>query len=207
MILCFPTYLSPFTMRIYIQNIATSYMDYTLHVEPSDTVVVLKEKLQTLFNTPHTEYRIIHSNHLLQNKKTIGDYGIHEDDILYVLEQSIKQYSSMILTLQKKVTPDDVFIIVPDTIDDYYNIFFIQRSIGNGQIIRMKRSKMSEYMTTVFQTIAFDFNGCSHIQIDFPGFPSIIVQRSDILSYFELFQKQLSILEEDWPVEFYDETL
>jgi hypothetical protein len=189
------------TMRIYIKTMNNT--THGLSVEPTNTVWSLKRSLDSLFsNTPNTEYHILYAGKLLKNPNILADYNVVEDATLFVMEQCVNEYAPIVLTLQKHNTLDDLLIVVPDNITDHYNVFFLQKSIENGHILRIQNETFPFYMTNFFRTLWFDVNGCSHLQIDFPGYPTIVVDRPNFEAYCAHFLRQFESIQDDWPLEF-----
>jgi hypothetical protein len=188
-------------MRLYIQNFCN--VQHMLDVGITDTVESLQSTVDMLFSSATSAlYRMIHCGKLLKRGKTLADYNMKPYDTVFVMEQSLHAFAPIILTLQKLNTPDDVLIVVPENGRECYNAFFLQRSIGNGYTMRIPIAQFEHYIHNLFHVLERDENGCSHMQIDFPGYPTIIVSQAKFLEHYTLFRRQLQSIVADWPIEF-----
>ena len=188
-------------MRIYIQNFHND--QHMLDVGITDTVESLHNTVDMLFSSAtDAEYRMVHCGILLKRGKTLADYNMKPYDTVYVMEQSLHAFSPMILTLQKLNAPDDVLIVVPENGREAYNAFFVQRSMGNGHMMRIPIAQFEHYIHNFFHVLNSDVNGCDHMQIDFPGYPSTLIAKANFLEYYTLFRRQLQSIVHDWPIEF-----
>jgi len=57
------------------------------------------------------------------------------------------------------------------------------------------------YISRFFRTILADQEAYTCLQIDCPGFPSTIVLTGNLLSYLDILNVQISLLQNDWPYE------
>eukprot|EP00750_Incisomonas_marina_P028757 INCI6892.1.p1 GENE.INCI6892.1~~INCI6892.1.p1 ORF type:complete len:100 (-),score=5.77 INCI6892.1:46-345(-) len=58
---------------------------YSLDMEPSDTVLILKTKFQDKTGIPVRVQRTIYSGRLLEDSRTLADYNIARDSTLHVV--------------------------------------------------------------------------------------------------------------------------
>lgn len=69
----------PSTMQIFVKRERT----YVIDVEPTDTVLVLKEKIGDIDIVP-VEYMVLtHCGKLLDDARTMADYGIGRESTVY----------------------------------------------------------------------------------------------------------------------------
>ena len=175
---------------------------YELNVNPWDTIEAVKHALNKMIDTPAKQHYILYNNTLLDDSRTIENYNINDEETLYVLSHYNNKYSSLIITLQKADTPDDVLSIVPDCKSYGYSGVFTQSSISNGHIFHLEPNGLLPYIANFFASIAYDSSGCSYVQIDCPAYPSVIIERKNIHMYASVLYDQLRGLESEWPVEF-----
>ena len=58
-----------------------------IEVESSDTIQVVKEKIQDKFYVPPEKQRLLFAAKILENDWTVSDYGIQEESVVYMLER------------------------------------------------------------------------------------------------------------------------
>lgn len=57
----------------------------TLDVEPSDTITSVKAKIQEKKQIPPKEQRLMFAGKPLEDRRTLSDYKIQNDDTLYLI--------------------------------------------------------------------------------------------------------------------------
>ena len=70
-------------MQIFIQTLTRRLIPFD--VEPSDTVGSLNAKIQETEGILPTQQRLVFAGKQLQCEQTLGDCGIHDHDIVYMI--------------------------------------------------------------------------------------------------------------------------
>jgi len=106
------------------------------------------------------------------------------------------------ITFIKEGNKDDKLFIAPDTQSDGYTVLFDQKNIKNKAEVFMANVDLLPYVERIFLTVLYDQDPCDCIQVDFPTYPSIIVERRNLQDYFPLFSEQLASIQSYWPTEY-----
>ena len=75
---------SYYSMKIYIINTFCG-KSMTHDVEPNDTIFIIKLKIQNKQSIQVYHQRLIFQNKRLENEKTLSDYGIQNESIIYLI--------------------------------------------------------------------------------------------------------------------------
>ena len=110
-------------------------------------------------------------------------------------------YAPIIITLQKSQCEDDVLKITPSSDASGFNVKFVQKTINLVTHLYVEEDEITNYMYHFFQSVALDERGCEYVQIDCPGFPSVIKGVDTVQKYFPVLCGQIDAIFASWPEE------
>ena len=109
-------------MYIYISDM--NGLLFTLNVLPSDTINMVKQKIQDRKNIPKDAKQLSYRSRMLEDKYTLEKYNIKTESTLYLHDREIqifiKRASGNVITLD--VMPSDTIEMVKQKIQDRENI-------------------------------------------------------------------------------------
>uniref|UniRef100_UPI0039E1FEA1 ubiquitin variant R10 n=1 Tax=synthetic construct TaxID=32630 RepID=UPI0039E1FEA1 len=73
------------SMKIYVKLQDGTVIE--LEVEPSDTILEVKEKIYEKTGIPPEDQILIYKGKVLEDSKTLADYNIQENDVLYLVRR------------------------------------------------------------------------------------------------------------------------
>ena len=103
----------------------------TLDVEPSDTIENVKAKIQDKTEIPPELIRLIFGNVQLEDNKTLADYNIQNEDIIYHVLRLRGGNQIFVKTLIGKII--DLDLEICDTIDNVKSKIQDKEEIPKGQ--------------------------------------------------------------------------
>ena len=119
-------------MQIFIKRIdGNTIKTITLDVEPSDTIENVKAKIQDKTEIPPELIRLIFRNVQLEDYKTLADYNIQNEDIIYHVLRLRGGNQIFVKTLIGKMIDLDLELF--DTIDNVKSKIQDKEEIPKGQ--------------------------------------------------------------------------
>ena len=107
----------------------------------------------------------------------------------------------IIVLFIKDSNKDDRLFITPDNETTGYYVTFEQNTILNKTENYVANQELVPYINNLFSAVQVDCDPYDCIQVDFPTYPTIIVERENLLSYLQIFAEQLSSVQAYWPSE------
>ena len=105
----------------------------------------------------------------------------------------------IIITLQKKYTEDDVLTLY--VTNEGFDVEFVQRTIGNKVSTYMVQEEVTGYLSRFLRTLTLDDGGCDFVQIDCPGYPTVMLKITNVERYIPLLVEQIEAQMNNWPME------
>ena len=119
-------------MQIFVKRIdGNTIKTITLDVEPSDTIENVKAKIQDKTKIPPELIRLIFGNVQLEDNKTLADYNIQNEDIIYHVLRLRGGNQIFVKTLTGKMIDLDLELF--DTIDNVKSKIQEKEEIPKGQ--------------------------------------------------------------------------
>ena len=107
----------------------------------------------------------------------------------------------IILTFQKNGFKDDKLTIAADSETSGYIVTFLQNTIDNLSTNYLTNAELTPYLNRLFRTMEFDVQGYDCVQFDCPLYPTVIVERANLLNYYYILADQIASLQNAWPTE------
>jgi hypothetical protein len=110
-------------------------------------------------------------------------------------------YAPIVVILQKSGCEDDVLTLTPSPDASGFDVKFVQNTINLITRLYVEEDEITNYMYHFFQSLALDERGYEYVQIDCPGFPSVIKGVDTVQKYFSVLCGQIDSIFASWPEE------
>jgi hypothetical protein len=107
----------------------------------------------------------------------------------------------IVIILQKNAQPDDKLVIRPTEGSMNFTSVFTQNTIGVRTERQLLHSELFPYIERFLESLSYDEQSCDFVQIDVPGYTSVMLQSKDVQFYLDTFYAQVRSLHNSWPVE------
>jgi hypothetical protein len=107
----------------------------------------------------------------------------------------------IVIILQKNAQPDDKLVIRPTEGSMNFTSIFTQNTIGVRTERQLLHSELFPYIERFLESLSYDEQSCNFVQIDVPGYTSVMLQSKDVQFYLDTFYAQVRSLHNSWPME------
>jgi hypothetical protein len=107
----------------------------------------------------------------------------------------------IVIILQKNGQPDDKLVIRPTENSVNFAAVFTQNTIGVRTERQLAHSELFPYIERFLESLSYDEQSCDFVQIDVPGYTSVMLQSKDVQFYLDTFYAQVRSLHNSWPME------
>ena len=107
----------------------------------------------------------------------------------------------IVIILQKNGQPDDKLVIRPTEHSVNFAAVFTQNTIGVRTERQLAHSELFPYIERFLESLSYDEQSCDFVQIDVPGYTSVMLKSKDVQFYLDTFYAQVRSLHNSWPVE------
>lgn len=107
----------------------------------------------------------------------------------------------IVIILQKNGQPDDKLVIRPTENSVNFAAVFTQNTIGVRTERQLAHSELFPYIERFLESLQYDEQSCNFVQIDVPGYTSVMLQSKDVQYYLDTFYAQVRSLHNSWPME------
>ena len=107
----------------------------------------------------------------------------------------------IVIILQKTGHADDKLVIRPTEGTMDFTAVFTQNTIGARTERQLTHSELFPYIERFLESLPYDLQRCDYVQIDVPGYTSVMLKSTDTYSYLDTFCAQVRSLHNSWPFE------
>ena len=107
----------------------------------------------------------------------------------------------IVIILQKNGQPDDKLVISPTEGSMSFTAVFTQNTIGVRAERQLLHSEVFPYLERFLESLRYDLQRPDFIQIDVPGYTSVMLKSTEVHYYLDTFYAQFRSLHNSWPVE------
>jgi hypothetical protein len=109
--------------------------------------------------------------------------------------------AAIVFVFHTRNKPDDTLLIRPDSHSLGFNATFTQHSVGSQVVHHVPNTDLIPYIDRVFTRLSFDEQRPDFVQIDCPGYSSVILKTYRVQSYLSILTEQIQSLQNRWPRE------
>lgn len=107
----------------------------------------------------------------------------------------------IVIILQKNGEPDDKLVIRPTEGTMNFTAVFTQNTIGARTERQLLHSELFPYIERFLESLPYDRQHCDFVQIDVPGYTSVMLKSDETHYYMDTFYAQVRSLHNSWPME------
>ena len=107
----------------------------------------------------------------------------------------------IVIILQKKDQPDDKLVIRATENSTNFTATFTQNTIGVRTERHLAHSELFPYIERFLESLQYDLQRCDFVQIDVPGYTSVMLKSTETHYYLDTFYAQVRSLHNSWPTE------
>ena len=107
----------------------------------------------------------------------------------------------IVIILQKSGCADDKLVIRPARRSMNFDVEFTQNTIGTRSDTQIAQSELYSYIERFLSVIYYDIQRCHYVQIDVPGYTSVMLNSTEVGAYMNTLYYQLQSLNNCWPYE------
>ena len=107
----------------------------------------------------------------------------------------------IVIILQKNGHPDDKLVIRPTENSMNFTAVFTQNTITARTERQLSHSELFPYLERFLESLQYDLQRCDFVQIDVPGYTSVMLKSTETHYYLDTFYAQVRSLHNSWPME------
>jgi len=107
----------------------------------------------------------------------------------------------IVIILQKNGQPDDKLVIRPTENSMNFTAIFTQNTITARNERQLTHSELFPYLERFLESLQYDLQRCDFVQIDVPGYTSVMLKSTETHYYLDTFYAQVRSLHNSWPFE------
>jgi hypothetical protein len=107
----------------------------------------------------------------------------------------------IVIIFQKTGFPDDKLVIRPTEGTMNFTAVFTQNTIGARTERQLLHSELFSYIERFLESLHYDLQRCDFVQIDVPGYTSVMLKSTETHYYMDTFYAQVRSLHNSWPME------
>jgi len=107
----------------------------------------------------------------------------------------------IVIILQKNGHPDDKLVIRPTEGTMNFTAVFTQNTIGARTERQLVHSELFPFIERFLEALSYDLQRCDFVQIDVPGYTSVMLKSTETHYYLDTFYAQVRSLHNSWPME------